>query len=71
MPIVDADIKLRRSTLLGSAGNTLTQASAAASLGKYISTTDAPAGLHTLFAKMAGADNAGLVSQYTCLFLYN
>lgn len=71
MPIVDADIKLRRSTLLGSAGNTLTQPNAAASLGKYISTTDAPAGLHTLFAKMAGADNAGLVSQYACLFLYN
>ena len=71
MAIADADIKLRRSTLLGSAGNTLTQASAAASLGKYISTTDVPAGLHTLFAKMVGADNAGLVSQYTCLFLYN
>ena len=31
MPIVDADIKLRRSTLLGSAGNTHTQTKETAS----------------------------------------
>lgn len=71
MAIVAGDIKLRRSTKSGSAGNTTTQPSQAASLGKYVSTTDVPSGLHGVFARMAAADNAGQVPQYACLFLVN
>lgn len=71
MPIVASDIRWHRSTTSGSAGNTLTQPSAAASLGKYISTTEAPAGLHGLFAQLSAEDNAGLVAQWVCIFIRN
>lgn len=71
MPIVTSDLKLRRSTTAGSAGNTTTQPNPQACLGKYISTTDAPSGLHGLFTGMSADDNAGMVAQYVCLFLCN
>lgn len=69
--ILGSEIKLRRSTLLGSAGNTLTQSNPAACLGKYVSTTDAVGGLHAMFARMPQVENSSLVSQYACYFLYN
>lgn len=71
MAIVASDLKFKRSTKSGSAGNSLTQSDPQASLGKYISTTEVPTSLHSLFTKMSASDNTNGVAQYACVFVHN
>lgn len=72
MAILEADIEYRYSNPAASAGNELAQASAAASLGGYVSRTFCPAAtLHSIFAAMSGDDNVGLRSEYRCIFVLN
>jgi hypothetical protein len=71
MPIVDGDIRHRLSVLTGAAGNTVAQANPAASLGKYIATTDIASGLHNLFPKVSSAESGEGVTKYLCAFVYN
>lgn len=71
MAITASDIKFKRSTKSGSAGNSLTQSDPQASLGKFISTTEVPATLHGLFTQMSAADNAAKTAQYSCVFVHN
>jgi len=69
--ITPSDTPWRYSTKAGSAGNSTAQGSPVASLGKYMSTTAWTGGLHSLFALMSAADNAGSVAQYLCVFTTN
>lgn len=70
MAIVAADIKFKYAVKTGSAGNS-TAGTAGGSLGKWISTTAVSAGLHTLFPKITGAQNAGGQVDYLCVFVHN
>jgi hypothetical protein len=70
MPLANTDIQLKLSTQSGAAGNT-TASTPAASLGKYISTTDWSAGTNTLFDDVSGAENAAAESEYRCIFVRN
>lgn len=72
MAILTTDILTKLSILTGTAGNSLAQASAAASIGKYISTTAWTGGtLHDLFDRVTG--NQALVgdNSYRCIFIHN
>lgn len=71
MAIVDSDIQLKLSTTAGSAGDSLAQADANASLGKYISTTDAPTTLNGIFDVITGAENAASDAEYRLVFVKN
>ena len=66
-----SNIKIRRSTTSGSAGNSLTQSDATLCNGKYIATTDVPSGLNGVFPDVSGDDNTNQVVRYACLFFYN
>lgn len=71
MPIVTGDLLWKYSVKTGSAGNS-TASSAAASLGKYISTTAFPdATLNGLFDDISGPENAASTVDYRCVFLHN
>lgn len=71
MTILTADLKLRLSTASGAAGNTLAS-TPAASLGKYISTTDlVDNSLGNLFAAITGTQAAEGRTVYRCLFVLN
>jgi hypothetical protein len=70
MAVTASDILIKYSTTAGTAGSS--QASTpAASLGKYISTTDVPAGANTQFDDVSATENAGGVTDYRCLFVLN
>lgn len=72
MPIVTSDIELRLTIRTGSTGNATAQAAGALSLGKYLSTSLAPASPNDLFPLLADADNAaGVLNHYLCLMLLN
>ena len=71
MAITTANLRIRRSTTSGSAGNSLTQANPQLSLGKYLSITDMPGAKHGMFTLMSFPDNAGAVSQFSCHFAVN
>ena len=65
------DLKVRLSTQSGAAGNT-TASTPAASIGKYISTTDlVDASVENLFANVSRADAGTGKTYYRCVFLYN
>jgi hypothetical protein len=69
--ITSGEILLKYSTTSGSAGNSLSS-TAAASLGKYISTTAWPdATLNGLFDDITGAENAASTVDYRCIFVHN
>ncbi len=71
MPIADTDILIRLSVKTGSAGNS-TSGTPAASLGKYISTTEiVDATLNNLFDNISGAENAASTVDYRCIFFRN
>jgi hypothetical protein len=71
MAIVASDIKKKLSTKSGSAGNSLTS-TPAASLGKYISTTEiSGTALNSLFDDVSGDENAASDVEYRCIFLHN
>lgn len=70
MSVANSDIKIRYSTVSGSAGNSLTS-TAAASLGKYISTTDASGSTNVFFDDVASADAAAGLTEYRCVFVLN
>jgi len=71
MAIVTSDIKIRYSTKSGSAGNSLTS-SAAASLGKYMSTTEpTDASANNLFDDVSGDENTASDVEYRCIFVHN
>lgn len=71
MALSASDILLKYSTTAGSAGNSNTSTQAA-SLGKYISTTQPTDNtLNDWFRDFTAAENAGLVVLYRCLFVHN
>lgn len=71
MAITSSDILYKLSTKSGSAGNSLTS-TPAASLGKYISTTQiTAASLNNLFDDITGDENAASESEYRCFFVHN
>jgi hypothetical protein len=71
MPIIATDLLWKLSTKSGSAGNSLTS-TAAASLGKYISTTAWAGGVkNDLFDDVSGAENAASTVDYRCVFIHN
>lgn len=71
MAITSSDILYKLSTKSGSAGNSLTS-TPAASLGKYISTTQITAAtLNNLFDDITGDENAASESEYRCFFVHN
>lgn len=72
MAIAETDLEYRYTNPAASAGNQLTQAEPAASLGGYMSRSVWTGGvLHDLFAAVTGDENAALVSEYRCLYLIN
>lgn len=72
MPISPTDIVFMLSTTSGSAGNTLAQANANLSLGKYLSTTPITSGvLNNLFDSITGDENALSESEYRLIFVVN
>lgn len=71
MAITSSDLLVKLSTKSGSAGNSLTS-TPAASLGKYISTTQVTdASLNNLFDDVSGAENEAGDVEYRCIFLHN
>jgi hypothetical protein len=71
LPISASDIKFRLAVKTGSAGNSLTS-TPAASLGKYVSTTDiVDDTLHNLFDAVSGDENAASDVEYRCVFVVN
>lgn len=69
--ITSAEILFKYSTTAGAAGNANTS-TAAASLGKYISTTAWAGGsLNDLFDDITGAENAASMVDYRCIFIHN
>lgn len=69
--ITSGEILLKYSTAAGAAGNSNTS-SAAASLGKYISTTAWAGGsANDLFDNISGAENAASTVDYRCIFVHN
>lgn len=71
MAITSGDIKFKLSTKSGSAGNQNTS-TPAASLGKYISTTEiTSAQLNNLFDDVTGDENANEDVEYRCFFVHN
>jgi hypothetical protein len=70
--ITAADIQFRGSVVSGSAGNSVAFGGPDTSLGKYIANAAlADAALHALFDEATGAENAGSVVEYQCIFIYN
>lgn len=70
MAIAASDILYKYSVKTGAAGNSTTS-SAGASLGKYISTTQASTGLNGLFDDVSAAENAASTVDYRCVFVHN
>lgn len=71
MAIVAGDILLKLSVKTGAAGNSTTS-TPAASLGKYISTTQiSGTALNNLFDDVTGDENAASESEYRCFFVHN
>jgi hypothetical protein len=70
MPVSSTDILLKYSVKTGSAGNSQA-GTAAGSLGKYISTTQALTSLHGLFDAITAAENAASENEYRCIFVHN
>lgn len=71
MAIAASDIKFKLSTTAGSAGNSNTS-TPAASLGKYISTTElSGTALNNLFDDISGDENAASDVEYRCIFIHN
>lgn len=69
--ITTGEILFKYSTAAGAAGNSNTS-TAAASLGKYISTTAWAGGsLNDLFDDISGAENAASTVDYRCIFVHN
>lgn len=69
--IVPLDIKYKLSTTAGAAGNS-GAGTAAASLGKYVSTTEWAADtLNALFDDVSGTENANGDTEYRCMFIHN
>ena len=69
--IVSGEILFKYSTTAGAAGNSNTS-TAAASLGKYISTTAWAGGsANDLFDDISGAENAASTVDYRCIFVHN
>lgn len=66
-----ADILFKLSTTAGAAGNSNTS-TPAASLGKYISTSQITAAtLNNLFDDVSGAESAAGMVDYRCIFVHN
>lgn len=71
MPVASAEILIKFSTKVGTAGNQ-NAGTAAGSLGKYISTTQiADASINNLFDNISGNENAASAVDYRCIFVHN
>ncbi len=70
MSVSASDIKVRYSTTAGSAGNSNT-GTAAGSLGKYISTTDATGSTNVFFDDVSSAEASAGLTEYRCVFVLN
>lgn len=70
MAIAASDGEFYLSVKTGAAGNSTTS-TGAGSLGKYISTTAAPATLHGIFDVVSGDENSASEAEYRCLFYRN
>ena len=72
MPIASTDILYKTSAPSASAGNTVANTTAGASLGKYVSTsviTDAS--LDNLFGDVTGTEDTASNVDYQCIFIHN
>lgn len=70
MPLSASDLVIRYTTTAGAAGDS-TAGTAAASFGKYASTTVAAAGLNGLFDDISAAENTASVPEYRALAILN
>jgi len=70
MSVVASDMKIRYSTTSGSAGNS-TAGTAAGSLGKYMSTTDASGAANVFFDDVSSSEASAGDTEYRCVFVYN
>lgn len=70
MSVLASDIKIRYSVVTGSAGNS-TVGTAAGSMGKYMSTTDATGSANVFFDDVSSAEASAGDTEYRCVFVYN
>lgn len=70
MSVASSDIKVRYSTVAGSAGNS-GAGTAAGSLGKYMSQTDASGSANVFFDDVNSSEASAGDVEYRCLFIYN
>ncbi len=71
MAIVASDILYKLAVKTGSAGDS-TSSTPAASLGKYVSTTEVSGtSLNNIFDDVSGAENAASTVDYRCIFVHN
>jgi len=70
MSVSNTDIKIRYSTTAGSAGNS-GAGTAAGSLGKYMSQTDASGAANVFFDDVSSAEASAGDVEYRCVFVYN
>jgi hypothetical protein len=70
MPLASTDLLLKYSIASGAAGNAAA-GTAAGSLGKYITTTQVPAGANGIFDDISAAENAASTVDYRCIFVHN
>jgi hypothetical protein len=69
--VTGSDIKFKLSVKTGSAGNS-TSSTPAASLGKYVSTTEiTDASVSNVFDTISGDENAASDVEYRCFFVHN
>jgi len=70
--ITAAEIQVRGSVVAGAAGNATAFGGVDTSLGKYIASGNLPdATINSLLSDATGAENAGSVVHYQCVFVYN
>ena len=70
MPVANTDILIKYSTTAGSAGNSNT-GTRDASLGKYISTTQATGSANVFFDDVQSAEASAGDVEYRCVFVHN
>lgn len=71
MPVLSTDIQFKLSITTATTGNAVGQPDPNASLGKFLSTSIVPTGLHGLFPAVTGPQNAASTTDYRCIFVRN
>jgi len=68
--VAASDIKIKYSVVTGSAGNSTT-GTAAGSLGKYVSTTEAAGSTNVFFDDVSSSEASAGDTEYRCVFVHN